>query len=66
MMASDGEAPILENLQYPFIAITPSLLRSRVVIAVKVISMVRIELFNLYTYIHLTVCKQMTDVKLKF
>ena len=48
----------LENVEYLFITISP---RSGVVIPVKVQSMDHIELFD-----HLTVCKQMTGVKLNY
>ena len=56
------EAPILElwgKKSTPSLPLLPGLLWPRVVAPVRVLSMHQIELFN-----HLTVCKQMTDVKL--
>ena len=46
------------NVEYPFIAVSHT---SRAVVPVWVPSMGQIELFN-----YLTVCKQMTDVKLNY
>ena len=60
--ASDGEAQVLELWGMwitPSLALLPGPLWLRVVVPVRVPSMDQIELFN-----HLTVWKQMTDVKL--
>ena len=46
-------------MKYPYIEITPMSTLSTVIVPVRVTSMGQIELFT-----HLTVCKQMTDVKL--
>ena len=50
---------VLGNIEYLFIAITARSTLTRVVVPDRVPSMSQIELFD-----HLTMCKQMTNVKL--
>ena len=52
-------------MEYPLLPLLPGPLWLEVVVPAKVLFMGQIELFNLsYTWNHLTVYKQMTDVKL--
>ena len=59
---SDSEAPVLELSRLrstPSLLLLPGPPRLGVVVSFRVLSMGEIKLFN-----HLSVCKQMTDVKL--
>ena len=50
----------MDNVDYPFILITLCSTMTWTVVPVRVLPMGQIELFN-----HLTMCKQITDVKIE-